>query len=183
MKSDNDNPDDIVYRLGRSDERALNQFMARWSQRLYHYAMSMLGSKDSVDEVVSDVFMQVWKSRQELVKIKYLEQWLRRITYCKCMSRLRTDAGIPRFVSIDDIEHFTLPSIESTDETILNREQQRAVSEGLESLPPRCRHVFYLAKIEKMPYKQIASILDISLSTVNYHVAYAMEQLRKKLKR
>ncbi len=32
-----------------------------------------------------------------------------------------------------------------------------------------------------MPYKQIATMLNISLSTVNYHVGYAMEYLRNRL--
>lgn len=179
MTTDSDN---LIYRLSRGDEQALHLFIAQWSQRLYHYAMSMLGSKENVEEVVSDVFFQVWKSRKDLVKIKYIEQWLRRITYCKAMSRLRADAGGPEFVSIDEVESFTLPSLETSDESILTREQQATVRQVLDTLPPKCKHVFFLAKIEKMPYKQIAAILDISLSTVNYHVACAMDQLRKKLK-
>lgn len=176
-------PDNLLYRLSQSDERAFDTFMAQWSQKLYHYAMTMLNSHENVEEVVSDVFLQVWKSRKELIKIKFMEQWLRRITYCRVMSKLRSDAGRPKFVSIDDLESFTIPSIETTDETILSHEQQEAVTEALEELPPRCKHVFFLAKIERMPYKQISAVLDISLSTVNYHVAFAMEHLRKRLKR
>lgn len=182
MKTIVDNPENLLYRLSQGDERAFDLFMGQWSQRLYHYAMSMLGSKENVEEVLSDVFLQVWKSRKELIKIKYMEQWLRRITFCKSMSKLRSDSGTPKFVSIDDIETFTIPSIETTDESILSREQQEAVSKALEALPPKCKHVFFLAKLERMPYKQIAAVLDISLSTVNYHVAFAMDQLRKKLK-
>lgn len=179
----NDTPDNLYYRLSKGDERALHLFMAQWSGILYHYAMSMLGSKENVEEVVSDVFLQVWKSRDQLLEIKHMEQWLRRITYCKSMSKLRRDAGMPQFTPIDQIESFSLPSIESSDQSILCREQQIAVQQVLDSLPTKCKHVFYLAKIEKMPYKQIAAIIDISVSTVNYHVAFAMQQLRNKLKR
>lgn len=182
MKTPDDNPDNMLYRLSQGDERAFDRFMGQWSQRLYHYAMSMLGTKENVEEVVSDVFLQVWKSRKELIKIKYMEQWLRKITYCRSMSKLRSDMGTPKFVSIDDLETFTMPVLEVSDESVLSHEQQEAVNQVLDSLPPRCKHVFFLAKLEKMPYKQIAAVLDISLSTVNYHVAYAMDQLRKKLK-
>ncbi len=182
METIADNPENMLYRLSQGDERAFDRFMGQWSQKLYLYAMSMLGSKENVEEVVSDVFLQVWKSRKELIKIKYMEQWLRRITYCRSMSKLRSDSGGPKFVSIDDVESFTIPSIESTDESILSHEQQEAVDRVLETLPPKCKHVFFLAKLERMPYKQIAEVLEISLSTVNYHVAYAMDQLRKKLK-
>ncbi|WP_279103863.1 sigma factor-like helix-turn-helix DNA-binding protein [Bacteroides acidifaciens] len=42
-------------------------------------------------------------------------------------------------------------------------------------------HVFFLAKLEQMPYAEIARMLQISLPTVNYHIGYAMNALRKRL--
>ncbi len=176
-------PGNLLYRIGRGDERAFDLFMAQWTQHLYHYAMSMLGSKEIAEEVVSDVFLQVWKSREKLIEIEYMGQWLRTVTYCKVINKLRAEAGRPTFVSLDDIDTFILPQVEAPDESILSHEQQEAVNEALETLPPKCKHVFFLAKIERMPYKQIATMLNISLSTVNYHVAYAMEHLRSRLNR
>lgn len=171
----------LAYRISRGDERAFAAFMSLWSERLYNYAMTMLRSRESVEEVVSDVFLQVWRSRSKLVEVDYMGQWLRTITYCKAVSKLRRLTSEPTFVSLDDVEEFTIPPLEAPDESILTHEQQEAVNVAIEALPPKCKHVFFLAKIERMPYKQIASMLSISLATVNYHVAYAMEHLRRQL--
>ena len=97
------------------------------------------------------------------------------------MNKLRYESGKPTFVSLDDIDTFVIPPVEAPDESILSHEQQEEVNKALETLPPKCKHVFFLAKIERMPYKQIATMLNISLSTVNYHVGYAMEYLRNRL--
>ena len=78
MITNKEKPDNLLYRLSQGDERAFDIFMDQWSQRLYHYAMSMINSRENVEEVVSDVFLQVWKSRKELIKIKFMEQWLDR---------------------------------------------------------------------------------------------------------
>ena len=173
--------ENLLYRISQGDERAFDLFMAQWSVQLYNYAMALLRSKEAVEEVVSDVFMQAWKSREKLIEIEYMGQWLRTITYCKSMSLLRNERGKPTFVSLDEIESFTMPPVEAPDESLLSREQQESVNRALETLPPKCKHVFFLAKIERMPYKQIATMLHISLSTVNYHVAYAMDHLRQIL--
>ena len=182
MMTGSEESENMLYRISRGDERAFDIFMSQWSSRLYNYAMTMLQSRESVEEVVSDVFLEVWKSRGNLLKIEYLGQWLRTITYYKVVTRLRSETRRPKFVSLGDIEEFTIYPMESNDESILSHRQQEAVNEELESLSPKCKHVFFLAKIERMPYRQIATMLNISLSTVNYHVAYAMERLRNKLK-
>ena len=50
-------------------------------------------------------------------------------------------------------------------------------------LPPKCRYVFFLAKVGHMPYIEIAELLDITVSTVNYHVNFAIKTLRSTLMR
>ncbi len=174
-------PENILYRISRNDQHAFDLFMARWTKHLYHYAMSMLQSKETVDEVVSDVFMQVWESRHKLLEIEYMGQWLRKITFNMAVSRLRTESCNPKFISLDDMDTFNIPPIEAPDATILSHEQQEAINTAMQKLPPKSKHVFFLAKIERMSQKEIASMLNISQSTVKYHVQYAMEQLRNIL--
>lgn len=176
-----DQTENLLYKISRGDEKAFYLFVAGWSETLLHYASAILKSKEMADEVVSDVFLQVWKSRDKILQIEYMGQWLRTITHCKAISRLRNLKREPEFISFDEIESFTVPRVEAPDETILDHEQQQAVNDAINSLPPKCKSIFYLAKIERMPYKQIAAMYGISLSTINYHVAYAMDYLKNVL--
>ena len=69
--------------------------------------------------------------------------------------------------------------VEAPDDAMVRQEDMDRLNLAIESLPPKCKHVFCLAKIERVPYKEICDLLKISVATVNYHVGYAMDALIK----
>jgi len=52
----------------------------------------------------------------------------------------------------------------------------------LETLPPQCRKVFELSRMEQLSYSEIASQLNISTNTVENHISKALKLLRIELK-
>ena len=145
------------------------------STRLYYYAYGLLGQKEMAEEVVSDVFFEVWKNRKGLVQIEYMNAWLQTITYRKSISYLRKETG-KNELSFDEISDFSFEPVQSPDEEIISKEEVAEINNAIEKLPPKCKHVFFLAKIK------IAEMLEVSVQTVNYHIAYAIEALSKSLK-
>ncbi|WP_295728431.1 sigma-70 family RNA polymerase sigma factor [uncultured Muribaculum sp.] len=172
----------IIYRITKGDERAFDRMMDAWSARLYRYALNITRSSEVAEEVVSDVFLEVWKSRGSLLEIASLESWLRTVTYRKAVTALRHLASRPEGVSLDEVAQFIMDPIPSPDEDIISREEGERLNEAIRQLPDKCRHVFYLAKIDCISYKEIAAMLDITVATVNYHVGYAMDSLRRALR-
>ncbi len=172
----------VIYRITCGDERAFNEFMNACSPALFRYVMRITHSREMAEEVVSDVFFEVWKIRMTLLGITSLESWLRTVAYTKAVTALRRAALRQGSVSLDEIEPFAIAPIQSPDEEIISHEEADSLNEAIESLPPKCRHVFYLAKIDCLPYKEIAELLGITVATVNYHVGYAMDALRMALK-
>ena len=73
--------------------------------------------------------------------------------------------------------------IESPDEAIIKQEEVDCLYQAIEELPSKCKHVFFLAKIDKLPYKEISNILNISVATINYHIGFAMNTLKTKLRK
>lgn len=171
----------IVYRIAKGDEKALDAFMDHYSGTLYRYAFGITGVREAAEEVVSDVFYDVWKNRGSLLEVESMLSYLRTITYRKAVSYLRHEATVPGGVSLDDVENYTVGHMEPPDSTLISREEMEALNRAIDELPPKCRHVFFLAKIDRVPYKEISTLLGISVATINYHVAYAMDALRKKL--
>lgn len=170
-----------IYRISKGDEQAFDTFMDECSSALYHYAYGILGNHQLTEEVVSDVFLEVWKNRKGLLEIESMKAWLRTVTYHKAVSTLRHESTIPEGISLDEIESFRISPLNAPDEAMISREEIDSLNRAIESLPPKCRHVFFLAKIDCRPYKEIAEMLQISVATVNYHVGYAMEALKKIL--
>ena len=171
----------IIYRIAKGEEPAFDAFMDYYSSTLYRYAFGILGVKESAEEVVSDVFFEIWKNRSRILEIESMGAYLRTITYQKSISYLRHERTMPACVSLDDIENFTVSPVSAPDAEYISREEIEALNRAIEELPPKCRHVFFLAKIDRVPYKEIAKLLDISVATINYHVSYAKDSLRKRL--
>ncbi len=174
----------IIYRITKGDEKALDAFIDYYSQHLYRIAFSITGNKETSEEIVSDVFFEIWQNRKDLLKIDNILIYLRKLTYNKTISRKRHD---------DIIEYADTPSEEipeayhipvvAADEEIISREEVDEINRAIDELPPKCRHVFTLAKLERVSYEEISQLLGISVSTINFHVKTAVGFLRKRLRR
>jgi RNA polymerase sigma-70 factor (ECF subfamily) len=58
-------------------------------------------------------------------------------------------------------------------------DQSRRISEALDKLPPKCKEVFLLVKMQGLSYKQTAEALDISIKTVENQMGKAIRVLRE----
>ena len=89
---------DDIYRIINGDEFAFERFMQYYSSRLYHYSLGLLGNKEAAEEIVSDVFFEVWKNRRQLAEINSMSAWLQTITYRKAISFLRKENTVLHFI-------------------------------------------------------------------------------------
>ena len=87
-----------ISKIADGDEMVFTRFMEHYSTRLYYYAYGLLGQKEMAEEVVSDVFFEVWKNRKGLVQIEYMNAWLQTITYRKSISYLRMNFHLMKLV-------------------------------------------------------------------------------------
>ena len=168
--------------ISKGNELAFNSFMNRYTKRLYYHAYGILNNKEMAEEVVADAFLEVWKLRNKLLEINCISSWLNTVVYRKAISYLRKEAKSGGSISLEEVQDFSFPDLHTPMDDILSHEEKQCLKDAINALPPKCKHVFFLAKLEQMPYDQIASLLQISLTTVNYHIKYAMTALRKKLK-
>ena len=167
--------------IANGNELAFNEFMNRYMEGIYYHVYGILSNKEMTEEVVSDVFLEAWRNRKKLTEIENLKTWLNTIAYRKAVSYLRKETISTNLVPIDSIVDFHFPETTTPLDSIISNEEVTALHEAIDELPPKCKHVFFLAKIEKLPYAQIAKVLDLSLATVNYHIGAAMNALRKKM--
>jgi RNA polymerase sigma-70 factor (ECF subfamily) len=68
------------------------------------------------------------------------------------------------------------------EESVLYNELNTAIEKEINDLPERCRQAFKLSRKENLTFKEIAAKLDISVNTVEKHVAKALKILRTNLK-
>lgn len=166
------------------DERSFKRFVESYSNDLLYYAQYLVHSKEEAEEIVSDVFVEVWQNRNKISEIKKEKVWLLAITHNKAVSYLRKKEHAVSFITWDEVGEHTLPTnLQTPDEHLISQEEMSRINHIISILPPRCRQVFVLAKIEKLLYKDIADLLGISVKTINVHVAKALEMLSEALKK
>lgn len=176
--------DDLARELvliADGNELAFNEFMNRYTEDLYCYVYGIISNKEMTEEVVSDVFLETWRNRKNLTEINSLKSWLYTIAYRRSVSYLRKEKWNTKALSLENVVDSCLPESETPVDGIIKNENVSALYAAIDELPPRCKHVFFLAKLECIPYAQIAKVLNISIATVDYHIGHAMNALKKKM--
>ncbi len=171
-----------LYLISQGNEIAFDNFMERYSEKIYYHVYGILGNHELSEEIVSDVFIEVWEHRHQLAKIDSILSWLNTIAYNKSVSALRKEWK-RRNVILDEVPDFYFPELRTPLDGMISEEECRRFNDAIESLPPKCKHIFFLAKMEDMSYEEISQLLQISKATVNYHITFALNTLRKKLKK
>ena len=177
MKFEND----YIQRIIKGDEQAFKTFMEYHASHLFHYAFGFVKQKETAEEIVSDVFFEVWKMRENLAEVNNLKSWMITATHRKSISYIRRNVGKMN-VPLNEIEQFVFDPLQSPDHKIISKEEMDKINAAIQKLPPKCRHVFFLAKIEGLAYVEIAKILGISVKTINNHIAHALEIISKNLR-
>jgi RNA polymerase sigma-70 factor (family 1) len=164
-----------------SDQQAFKELYLAYFDRLYKFAFSILHSAEFAEEAVNDVFLNIWQKRSTLKNIVSLSGYLfisTKNTSFNYLSKFRKE----RNTSLDDVlVRFEVDEL--TPETaFFTVEIRNEIEQAINQLPPKTKLVFQMAKVEGMKYKEIADILNISVNTIDNHIATAVKKLSVILK-
>ncbi|MFY9151957.1 MAG: RNA polymerase sigma-70 factor [Prolixibacteraceae bacterium] len=164
-----------------SDQQAFKELYLVFFDKLYKFAFSILHSSEFAEEAVNDVFLNIWQKRKTLKNINSLTNYLyisTKNTSFNYLSKFRKE----RNTSLDDVlVRFEIDEL--TPETVFfTAEVRHEIEQAINQLPPKTKLVFQMAKVEGLKYKEIAEILNISVNTIDNHVATAIKKLSHTLK-
>jgi len=167
-----------AVKRGLNDELAFEKVYRQYFIRLFRFCFSIVHQKEAAEEIVNDVFLYLWKRREQSGDIRNLGVYLYIATKNLSLNYLR-DNHFLHVVDVDINEYIgqyvklevTPGSLMETAETI--RQMQKAIDE----LPPRCKLIFKLIKEDSLKYKDVAALLNISVKTVEAQLAIAMKKI------
>ena len=143
------------------------------------YADSLLHKSEIAEEVVQDVFFNIWKNKSDLNIKTSLQSYLFRSVFNNSMMYLRK---AKREISLD--ESWAESLLQSDDhplEELEAKEMDAVLIYTLKSLPERTQEIFNLSRFEGLKYKEIAEKLSISIKTVEANMGRALKALRSSL--
>lgn len=170
------------------DARNFEEIYLSFFPRLLRFAQEYVPSKEDAENIVQDVFMMLWERRDDLKIHVSLTSYLFILIKNRCIDHLRrlkhAEIGKQKMQEQFDCEQqMKLYSLEALDNALLcDNDIEQIIHRAIDSLPPKCREIFILNKMDGKKYREIAEELHISVSTVENQIGIALKKLREQLK-
>ena len=164
----------LTTRIRNGDRKAFDELCGRYYAMLVSYARLFM-KDDWAEDVVQDVFYNVWQNRAALDDSNSLYKYLLRSVYNRALNYLDKN----RRASMGSA--YYAPDNSPIIRKLYSDDLRASLDAAIESLPPKCREVFRLSYLEDLSNREISERLGISQSTVENHIYSALKQLRQKL--
>ncbi|GAP96943.1 sigma-70 family RNA polymerase sigma factor [Leptolyngbya sp. NIES-2104] len=167
----------LIKRIAQQDQAAMATLYDRYAPTLYAVAFQTLGSVQESEEVVLDVFAQVWRTaiRFEAAKTQ-VDTWLFIITRSHTLARLRTMQQTEKTSIVVEASMSSVTSDPLQDVLISERRDQ--IQAALAQLSAEQRQVIELAHYQGLSHSEIATQLELPLGTVKTRIRLGLHRLR-----
>lgn len=165
----------LISRIKKGDETAFKELFNIYFKYLLVTVSNITGDRHLARDLAQEVFLTIWKKRETIKIDSNIKAYLRRAVINKTLNHIKAKR-------LDYQEPDKLPEPEknqiSAQQNLEAKDLQKIINVAIESLPPKCRVIFTLCRLEGMSHKQIASQLGISPKTVENQMTKALKILR-----
>ncbi len=171
---------ELAMLLKQGSQEAFRELYNRYWEPLLNAAYKRLDSLETAEDLVQDLFVNLYLKRDAIVIGTTMEGYLKTALKNKVLNAYRSQQLQQRYAN-----HVLAQPGESPDtpqQVLQVKELGLKLAEATARLPEKPRQVFLLSRIERLSNKEIAEKLGISVSTVEKHVAKALRLLRADLK-
>lgn len=180
---------ELIQQLQLGDDHAFRILVEEHKDRVYNTCLGFLRNPHDAEDVAQDVFMRVFESINDFREDAALSTWLYRIAVTKSLELIRKRkrkkrSGFFRALMNKDEEpddtsdnsFFGHPGV-----ALENKERAQVLLKAIEQLPANQRIAFTLHKLEDLSYKEIAEVMEASLSAVESLMYRAKKNLQQEL--
>lgn len=171
--------EEIVVRLNKNDERALNLLYERYWEKLFISAHNLVKKREVCEDIIQEVFISIWQKRGEIKIHTSLKSYLYTSVTYKVYDYFRKNS---KAIEIELFENFEKRLQDSTPESkLIYKELVAHLNAAINLLPEKSKIVFKLSRENQLSHKEIAKKLNISTKTVEAHITTALKILRTSL--
>ncbi len=176
---------DIIRLIKDKHISSFEELFRFYSPRMRRYAIHFLRDEEEANDLIQDVFMQLWSKREELNEEKNIIAFLFTILKNKCLNTLKKRIIEDKFrlhqCTFETERLYDLSLTQNTDFKSMESQLHSEIESLIDTLPEKCGMVFRLKWIEGKKIKEIAQLMNISMTMVDKHLAKGMEIARKKI--
>jgi RNA polymerase sigma-70 factor (ECF subfamily) len=167
----------LLERISKGDENAFKELFDIYYHKLFNEAYYFLKDKECAEDVVTDVFYIIWCKRHDLPNVNDIDSYLYITTKNQSFHYLNKGlTQIDHDCNLYELEYIAEKG--NPEDELLDREYLKLVQEAIDSLPDKCKEIFRLY-LDNVKQKDIATILEISIKTVEMQISIAYKRIKK----
>jgi RNA polymerase sigma-70 factor (ECF subfamily) len=171
----------LILSIARRDKRAMQVLFARHNVKVYRFISRLIGNASPAEDIVSEVFLNVWRRADSFETRSRVSTWLLAIARNKALAALRR--GPPTQLD-DDIWRPAIVDLADDPETTVNRKNRSAIiRKCLEQFSPAHQEIIDLVYYHEKSVKEIAQIVGIPEGTVKTRLFHAGRRVADLLKK
>ena len=170
---------ELVASLKKGSVKAFNMIYQLYAKRLLIYIASATNNKEDAEEIVSDIFLSLWKNHENIDLNTDLSTYLFHIAYKRRIDFFRHSLTVPIY---EDYMLFQNELISQENSELEYNEFLNIFNSALTSLPSRFQTLLTLSRIKGLSNEQIAIKLKISPKTVRNGISSGLKLLKKKIR-
>ena len=159
---------------------AFDQIYELYSHKLFSFIFGILKNDAESEDIVQEVFIKIWESRNKLDDYKLLNSYIFTIAYNNSIDLIRKRINNGKY-----LDHLKNSSVVQENSSVISEMEFDELSHQAEklimNLPERQKQVFQLHREKGLTYAEIADQLGISKNTVENHMVKALKYLRQNM--
>ncbi len=178
----------FIQQLKNGQESAYKILVETHKNQVINTCFGFVSNNTDADDIAQEVFIEVFKSIDSFNEESKLSTWIYRIAVNKSLDFLRKAkrkkrwSGLFRLEANDSetIDNWAINS-QTPAKELEQKERITILTNAIEKLPPNQKTAFTLHKYEDLSYKEIAEVMDTSLSSVESLMHRAKSNLKSYL--
>jgi RNA polymerase sigma-70 factor (family 1) len=172
---------ELQYQISRyEDQSAYKSLFFLLFPSLQNFAFSIVKSRVLAEEIASDLLLDVWVRRHKLMEIENLKLYLFVSVKNSAIARLKQENRYSKF-SIEDLQVEFISEYGNPGQSAELHQLENVIAKAVKDLPPSCQLIYKLAKEDRLKYKEIAQILDLSVKTIDNQLAIALKRIAQAI--
>jgi len=171
----------LIERMKNGDEEAFTQFFDQYRNTIYNFGIRFCGNPEDASDILQETLINTFKYIHNFKGNAKLTTWLYRVASNACLQKRRKENGVES--SLDQLLETSHEA--ATDSSfhphgkLEQKEAAKVIESAILKLPADYRIPFLLREVERLPYQEIADILESTLSNAKVRVHRARLMLRE----
>jgi RNA polymerase sigma-70 factor (family 1) len=170
---------ELFSRIAEGDEAAFEELFHLFVPRIQPVMQKMLRSEVATKDLIQDIFLSIWVTRDKLAAIESPTNWIFRIVYNRIYSWMEKQSVRQKAAAAISRQETIISNL--TEENLAFAETSRLVQQAVQQLPNRTKEIYLLSREAGMKKQDIANQLGISVNTVKNTLANAGKSIKDYL--